>query len=275
MEPRPVSDLDLEEGDQVYIVEPSRFTGFQAGAIYTVTRLGKGGLLYCGDTRHKITSLNLTTGLKVTPSVVATLDAQVGDQILILDSTWHYTAECVYEVELNEDGQKCLRTDNGRLRAMRLSDMTEGMIIKQAPKPKLAPGTVNTPDPKAPHSGNPKDLIGVTKPSVHLAPFSAILHMNLAMEDGAIKYGPYNWRQNPVKASVYYNAAMRHLAQWFDGEERARDSGVNHLGHAMACLAIILDAQHQGCLLDDRPSGMNPLDNVIEEMTAFKKAKAA
>lgn len=100
---------------------------------------------------------------------------------------------------------------------------------------------------------NPKDRIGVKKPNLHLVPSTAIVHCAKAMEDGAAKYGPYNWRENKVIASVYVSAAERHLRQWFDGEDEAEDSGQHHLAHAMACLAILLDAQEGKNLKDDRP----------------------
>lgn len=100
---------------------------------------------------------------------------------------------------------------------------------------------------------NPKDRIGVKKPNLHLVPSTAIVHCAKAMEDGAAKYGPYNWRENKVIASVYVSAAERHLRQWFDGEDEAEDSGQHHLAHAMACLAILLDAQEGENLKDDRP----------------------
>lgn len=77
--------------------------------------------------------------------------------------------------------------------------------------------------------------------------------MSLAMGDGARKYGPFNWRASPVSTSTYVNAAMRHLISWWDGEEAAADSGVHHLAHAASCLAILMDAEANGCLQDDRP----------------------
>lgn len=73
------------------------------------------------------------------------------------------------------------------------------------------------------------------------------------MMNGAEKYGAYNWRGNPVVAHIYVDAAMRHLLAWFDGEETAQDSGCHHLAHAMACMAILLDAKETGNLTDDRP----------------------
>lgn len=104
---------------------------------------------------------------------------------------------------------------------------------------------------------NPKTLIGLTKPSLSAIPPIAMFHMGGAMADGRRKYGAMNWREKRVTASIYYDAAMRHLLSWFDGEEMAADSGVHHLGHAMACFAIILDAQATGNLNDDRPTPGN------------------
>lgn len=71
--------------------------------------------------------------------------------------------------------------------------------------------------------------------------------------DGADKYGAYNWRAKQVQADVYVDAALRHITAWFEGEELAQDSKVHHLGHAIACCAILLDAQETGNLVDNRP----------------------
>lgn len=100
---------------------------------------------------------------------------------------------------------------------------------------------------------NPKTLYGIKKCPLQLIPPSAKAHLSLAFSDGADKYGPYNWREKRVSSSIYIGAAQRHIDAWWDGEEKAADSGVHHLGHAMACMAIILDAQHTGNLNDDRP----------------------
>jgi hypothetical protein len=108
-----------------------------------------------------------------------------------------------------------------------------------------------------PHSNadttNPKDLVGDTKVSMTKLPAVAIVHGAHAMMDGARKYGPYNWRAKKVVAHIYIDAALRHLTAWFEGEELAQDSKVHHLGHAIACCAILLDAQETGNLVDDRP----------------------
>jgi hypothetical protein len=100
---------------------------------------------------------------------------------------------------------------------------------------------------------NPKDLLGVKKVSLTSVPPIAIAWEGIAMMDGARKYGPYNWRDKKVQARIYIDAALRHITSWFEGEEYAMDSGVHHLGHARACLGILIDAITTGNLIDDRP----------------------
>ena len=116
-------------------------------------------------------------------------------------------------------------------------------------------------------SGNPKDLIGLTKPSIEFVPMPAVFRANEAFKDGAEKYGPFNWRENAVRADVYYNAAMRHLSQWYHGDDAARDSKVDHRAHAIACLMILIDAEDQGKLIDNRPKIGRPLDDFILDNT--------
>lgn len=101
---------------------------------------------------------------------------------------------------------------------------------------------------------NPKDLIGVTKPNMYAVPPAAVLHEAMAMNDGGQKYGFYNWRDKKVRASIYISACLRHLSQFNDGENYDPKSKCHHLGHARACLGIVLDAIETGNLVDDRPS---------------------
>lgn len=100
---------------------------------------------------------------------------------------------------------------------------------------------------------NPKTHVGRLKPSLRAIPPSALIALGLAMENGEGKYGLMNWRQNQVATSVYYDAAMRHLLAWWDGEDIAADSQVHHLAHVMACCAILIDAEIGDCRIDDRP----------------------
>lgn len=114
---------------------------------------------------------------------------------------------------------------------------------------------------------NPKSVFGTAKPGISGIPPVALLHCGRGMEDGVIKYGLTNWRENSVSAGVYYNAAFRHLGSWWDGEQEAPDSGVHHLGHVMACCAILLDAEACGNLVDDRPSVPGTFAAMVKAMT--------
>jgi hypothetical protein len=100
---------------------------------------------------------------------------------------------------------------------------------------------------------NPKDLVGLTKLPLRLVPPVAMARLAEALANGAEKYGPYNWRSKGVSLSVYLEASLRHTFAYMDGEDYAEDSGVHHLAHAMACLAIVFDAMELDKLKDDRP----------------------
>lgn len=102
---------------------------------------------------------------------------------------------------------------------------------------------------------NPKSELGAQKSPLHLIPPPALMEMGWAMQNGADKYGAYNWRGNTVSASVYQAAAMRHLLAFYQGQDIDPSSGAHHLAHAMACCAIVLDAINHGNLNDDRPPG--------------------
>lgn len=114
---------------------------------------------------------------------------------------------------------------------------------------------------------NPKTRFGVTKPGIADIPMSAIFMLGLAMRDGKEKYGRTNWRENKVTASIYLDAAFRHLASWWEREEVASDSLVHHLGHVMACCAILIDAQTTDNLIDDRPSVPGGLPELLASLT--------
>lgn len=108
---------------------------------------------------------------------------------------------------------------------------------------------------------NPKDAIGSGKVPLHLWPATATIVGSMALLDGALKYGRANFRSSGVRASIYFDACSRHLNAWFEGEDLDPDSGLPHLGHALACLAVVVDAQAAGRLNDDRqyPGGYRAL----------------
>lgn len=101
--------------------------------------------------------------------------------------------------------------------------------------------------------GNPKTIYGMSKPGIEGVPVAPLFMVGEVMRLGIRKYGLTNWRHDPVSASVYYNAAMRHIFSWWDGQNNDIESGQPHLAHAIACLMILLDARLTEDLNDDRP----------------------
>jgi hypothetical protein len=100
---------------------------------------------------------------------------------------------------------------------------------------------------------NPKDVVGIRKAPLSVVPMSVVAELGLAMMEGALKYGRHNYRAAGVRGSVYFDAAMRHLIAWWEGEDLDADSGVSHITKALACLTVLRDAQIQGMCEDDRP----------------------
>jgi len=123
-------------------------------------------------------------------------------------------------------------------------------------------------------SANPKDALGVKKPDLSLIPPTALVYLAKALEEGARKYGPYNWRQHPVKYRVYIAAALRHIACALDREDLDPENPDKpHLAGAMASLAILADAIETGNVIDDRPmpgvvSGLLAARSVAPEAAA-------
>jgi hypothetical protein len=111
---------------------------------------------------------------------------------------------------------------------------------------------------------NPKDAIGSLKVTPHHVPQHIEFKLSLAMLEGAIKYGSYNYRVAGVRSSIYYDALKRHMAAWWEGQEIDPDSGLPHLWKALACIAIIEDAKTNGLLTDDRPPMLRNSDWVQE-----------
>ena len=70
---------------------------------------------------------------------------------------------------------------------------------------------------------------------------------------GASKYGERNWREEPILASTYEAAILRHfLAYFLYCEDIDPESGVSHLHHIRACCALLIDSNIEGTLVDDR-----------------------
>ncbi len=119
-----------------------------------------------------------------------------------------------------------------------------GSSRAESPKPEFAPGMKPT---------NPKDAIGALKAKFSTIPVGVMLEVGLALLEGAVKYGRHNYRGVGVRASVYYDAAMGHLGDWWEGDDIDTESNLSHVTKAIASLVVLRDAMMQGKLTDDRP----------------------
>jgi hypothetical protein len=100
---------------------------------------------------------------------------------------------------------------------------------------------------------NPKDSIGIRKAPMSTVPANVIAEIGVAMLEGSAKYGRHNYREAGVRSSVYYDAAMRHLISWWEGEDIDPDSGMSHITKVLACLTVFRDAMMRDMVTDDRP----------------------
>lgn len=118
---------------------------------------------------------------------------------------------------------------------------------------------------------NPKDMCGTRKTPVSTVSAPVIAEVGVAMLEGALKYGRHNYRVAGVRASVYYDASIRHLMDWYEGVDIDPDSGMSHITKAIAGLIVLRDAEIQGKLIDDRPpvspaGWLDNLNRVVEQL---------
>jgi hypothetical protein len=110
---------------------------------------------------------------------------------------------------------------------------------------------------------NPKDRAATDRIDLSLFPDTAVVYGALAMTEGHLKYGGYNYRPGGVQASVYVSSCLRHLSKWWNGSNTDPVTKVHHLGNALASIAILIDALECGVLQDNRPPKVD-MENLME-----------
>ena len=100
---------------------------------------------------------------------------------------------------------------------------------------------------------NPKDAVGIRKAPMSVVPANVLMEIALGLHEGSRKYGRHNYRVAGVRASVYYDAAMRHLMDWWEGTDTDPDSGLSHVIKAITALVVLRDAMMNDMWTDDRP----------------------
>ena len=100
---------------------------------------------------------------------------------------------------------------------------------------------------------NPKDALGIKKVPLHCIPSAPLFELGLAMMEGGRKYGTHNYRAIGVRMSTYYDAVLRHVIAWWEGEDIDPDSGIHHIVKAIASLFVLRDSMFMKNCEDDRP----------------------
>jgi hypothetical protein len=100
---------------------------------------------------------------------------------------------------------------------------------------------------------NPKDAVGIKKVPFSTISAPVLAEIGVAMMEGARKYGRHNYRASGVRSSVYYDATLRHLTAWWEGEDIDPLSNLSHITKALASLTVLRDAMIFEKLQDDRP----------------------
>lgn len=117
-------------------------------------------------------------------------------------------------------------------------------------------------------SANPKQIHGDKKIPMYLLPFSFAANVCVALYEGMTKYGLVNWRVAHVEAMTYASACKRHIDKWIGGQDHDPATKVRHLANAGACIAILIDAEVNGTLIDNRPLPIkrSAVDKMVAEL---------
>ncbi len=79
-----------------------------------------------------------------------------------------------------------------------------------------------------------------------LLPVGTVNQVVQVLEFGSKKYADNNWQKVPSARTRYYDAAMRHIDAWWNGELLDLDKGdqkgshLPHLAHAICCLMFLM-----------------------------------
>lgn len=78
------------------------------------------------------------------------------------------------------------------------------------------------------------------KPDLSMVPMEYVSAAARAFQFGATKYQKDNWRQG-LQWNRLVAALLRHIYQFNEVVEKDEESGLSHLDHAAACLAMLIE----------------------------------
>lgn len=73
-----------------------------------------------------------------------------------------------------------------------------------------------------------------------LLPIGTVNQVVQVLEFGSKKYADNNWQKVENSRTRYYDAAMRHIDAWFNGDLKDAETGLHHLAHAICCLMFLM-----------------------------------
>ena len=73
-----------------------------------------------------------------------------------------------------------------------------------------------------------------------LLPIKPVEEIVKVLMFGANKYGDNNWQGLEGAKERYYDAMLRHIMAWKEGEVSDSESNLSHLAHAGCCLLFLL-----------------------------------
>lgn len=89
------------------------------------------------------------------------------------------------------------------------------------------------------------------KPEIHQVPSSLIIAVAEVLKYGESKYAKGNWKKGMDWVKPY-DCLMRHMFKWLAGEEKDEESGLSHLYHAAANIAMLIEYKDTCPELDNR-----------------------
>ena len=89
------------------------------------------------------------------------------------------------------------------------------------------------------------------KPEIHQVPISLINGVAEVLKYGEQKYAKGNW-EGGFEWTIPYDCLMRHMFAWLSGEEQDKESGLSHLYHAAANIAMLIEFKETHKELDNR-----------------------
>ena len=113
------------------------------------------------------------------------------------------------------------------------------------------------------------------KPRLSLLPWRTVQQIVAVLEFGAAKYGADNWQRVPNARQRYFDATMRHLLAWWDGERLDAESGLPHLAHAGCCILFLLWADKDAKEAKASHEAAEPLAQRVKAHQAAQEARYA